>query len=226
MRVLIVDDELEVADLVARALREGAWACDVAASGAAALTAMGTVSYDVVVLDLGLPDMDGFAVCRTWRARGGTTPILMLTARGDLADRVNGLDAGADDYLAKPFAIEELSARLRALLRRPPSPLDVHLKLADVDLDPATREVRRSGKLVPLTAREYALLEYLMRNPDRVVTRAQILDHVWDDNFDPVGNVVDVLVGRLRRRLGAASLIHTVRGAGYKISAQGAPDAD
>ncbi|HEY2824934.1 MAG TPA: response regulator transcription factor [Gemmatimonadales bacterium] len=229
MRVLIVEDEAEVADLVARALREGAWACDVVGTGAAALAALGAVPYDVVVLDLGLPDMDGFAVCRSWRDRGGTTPILMLTARGDLPSRVVGLDAGADDYLTKPFAIEELSARLRALLRRPPSPLDVHLTLGDVDLDPATRDVRRAGQLIRLTAREYALLEYLLRNPDRVVTRAQILDHVWDDNFDPVGNVVDVLVGRLRRRLAVGkggSLIHTVRGAGYRLSAQEATDAD
>jgi DNA-binding response OmpR family regulator len=229
MRVLIVDDEPEVADLVARALREAAWACDIAATGSAALSALGTSEYDAVVLDLGLPDMDGFAVCRTWRARGGTTPILMLTARSDLADRVVGLDAGADDYLPKPFAIEELAARLRALLRRPLSPLGVHLTLADLDLDPATREVRRAGRLLQLTAREYALLEYLLRNPERVVTRSQILEHVWDDNFDPVGNVVDVLVGRLRRRLGSGaggSLIHTVRGAGYRLSAQRAPDAD
>ena len=229
MRVLIVEDEPEVADLVARALREGAWACDIVPTGTAALTALATTPYDAAVLDLGLPDMDGFQVCRTWRGRGGTTPILMLTARGDLPDRVLGLDAGADDYLTKPFAVEELSARLRALLRRPASPLDVHLRIADVDLDPATREVRRGGQLIKLTAREYALLEYLLRNPERVVTRAQILDHVWDDNFDPVGNVVDVLVGRLRRRLstsGAPSLIHTVRGAGYRLSAQGGRDDD
>src|SRR5690242_5003607 len=178
MRVLIVEDEPEVADLVARALREGAWACDIVPTGSAALAALATTPYDAAVLDLGLPDMDGFQVCRAWRKRGGTTPILMLTARGDLPDRVLGLDAGADDYLTKPFAVEELSARLRALLRRPSSPLTVHLRIADVDLDPATREVRRAGQLIKLTAREYALLEYLLRNPERVVTRAQILDHV------------------------------------------------
>jgi len=227
MRVLIIEDEPAVADLVARALREAAWACDVAATGTAGLEALAVTDYDAAVLAIGLADMDGFAVCRQWRARGGTTPILMLTARSGLADRVAGLDAGADDYLPKPFAIEELLARLRALTRRPASALDVQLRLADLALDTATRSARRGARPITLTAREYALLEYLLRAPHRVVSRADILEHVWDDNFDPVANAVDVLVGRVRRKVttaGERPLIHTVRGMGYILSDR-EPDA-
>ena len=221
MRVLIVEDEPAVADLLVRALREAAWAADVVRTGAAALEALAVSEYDLAVLDIGLPDMDGFEVCRLWRRRGGKTPVLMLTARAGLGDRVTGLDAGADDYLGKPFDVEELLARLRALARRPPSPLAVTLRIADLEVDTSSRAVQRAGKRIKLTAREYALLEYLMRNPRRVISRALILEHVWDDNFDPVGNVVDVLVGRVRRKVdvaGARPLIHTLRGAGYRLS--------
>ena len=221
MRVLVVEDEPEVADLVARAIREAAWACDVVGTGTAALSAMSLYPYDAVVLDLGLPDMDGMQLCRRARKSGAAMPIIMLTARDGLGDRVTGLDAGADDYLPKPFAIEELLARLRALMRRPPSPAEPTLRIADLELDPATRTARRNGHSISLTAREYALLEYLLRNPDRVVNRGQILDHVWDDNFDPVANAVDVLVGRLRRKIDqgrAVQLLHTVRGAGYVLT--------
>ncbi|MFQ5704743.1 MAG: response regulator transcription factor, partial [Gemmatimonadales bacterium] len=201
MRVLIVEDDLEVADLLVRTLREAAWAPDVTPTGAAALEALAVNEYDLMVLDIGLPDMTGIEVCRRWRERGGTTPVLMLTALSGLTDRVTGLDAGADDYLPKPFAIEELLARLRALARRPTPALDVILTLGDLELKPATRSVRRAGREIRLTAREFALLEYLMRKEGYVVTRAQILDHVWDDNFDPVANAVDVLVGRVRRKI-------------------------
>lgn len=228
MRVLIVEDETEVADLLRRTLREAAWAADVAATGKSALQALAVNDYDLVVLDVGLPDLDGFEVCRRWRSRGGRTPVLMLTARNALSDRVVGLDSGADDYLPKPFAVEELLARLRALSRRPPATLGVVYRFEDVELDTATRTARRAGRKIRLTAREYALLEYLLRNPNRVLERGQILEHVWDDNFDPVANAVDVLVGRVRRKLdpdGTWPLIHTVRGMGYMLSKQAPRDA-
>ena len=221
MRILIVEDDPALADLLCRTLREAAMAADVAATGNAGLTALTVNDYDLAVLDVGLPDLDGFEVCRQHRERGGKTPILMLTARGGLDDRIRGLDVGADDYLAKPFAIEELLARLRALARRPATPLDVVLQFADLELDTRSLTARRGGTSIRLTSREYALLEYLMRNPERVVSRAQILEHVWDDNFEPVANAVDVLVGRLRRRIhpnDAVSLIHTVRSRGYVLS--------
>ncbi len=229
MRVLVVEDEHEVADLLARALREAAWACDVAPTGGAALEALAVTPYDAVILDLGLPDINGLDVCRQWRERGGRAPVLMLTARDALGDRVNGLDAGADDYLSKPFAIEELLARLRALLRRPAGTAGPHLRIADLELDPATRTARRGDRDIVLTAREYALLEYLLRNPARVLSRSQILDHVWDDNFDPIANAVDVLVGRVRRKVSMAGdppLIHTLRGMGYMLSERAPPPDD
>ena len=228
MRVLIVEDEPDVADLLQRVLRQASWAPDLVTTGHAALTAMAVSPYDLVVLDLGLPDLDGAEVCRRFRAGGGHTPILMLTARGALTERVRGLDAGADDYLAKPFAAEELLARLRALARRPIATLPVALVFEDVVLAPESRTARRGGNEIRLSAREYALLEYLMRNPNRVLSRGQILEHVWDDNFDPVGNAVDVLIGRVRRKLdptGAAPLIHTMRGMGYLLAATPPGDA-
>jgi len=229
MRALVVEDEPEVADLIRRALAEAAWAADVFSAGSAALAALADNEYDVAVLDIGLPGIDGFEVCRRWRAQGGKTPILMLTARGAISSRVEGLDAGADDYLTKPFALEELLARMRALVRRPVMAVSTLLRLADLELDPASRTVRRAGAPVSLTTREFALLHYLLRRPGVVVTRAQILAHVWDDNFDPVGNAVDVLVGRVRRKVdppGSRPLIHTVRGAGYVMSDARPSDAD
>jgi DNA-binding response OmpR family regulator len=228
MRVLIVEDNPEVADLLRRALREAAWAPDVVGTGAGALAALAATEYDLAVLDVGLPDIDGFAVCKRWRATGGRTPILILTARDELSDRVAGLDAGADDYLPKPFAVEELLARLRALARRPPQALSVTLRMADLELDTASRTARRGGAMVRLTAREYALLEFLMRNPHRVVSRSQILDRVWDDNFDPVANAVDVLVGRVRRKVDTGPgprLLQTIRGSGYALSDREMGDA-
>jgi DNA-binding response OmpR family regulator len=229
MRVLVVEDESEVQEFLVRVLREAAWAADAASNGRRALDALTRGSYDLVVLDLGLPDIDGFEVCRAMRARGDRTPVLVLTARNAVNDRVRGLDAGADDYLAKPFAVSELLARLRALARRPAVALQPTLRLADLSLDPATHHADRAGRAITLTAREFALLEYLLRNPRRVVTRAQILDNVWDDNFDPVANAVDVLVGRVRRKIdmdGMMPLLHTVRGAGYILSERASGGAD
>ena len=228
MRVLIVEDEADLGDFLVRAIREATWAPDHVASGQEALQALAVTDYDLVVLDLGLPDFDGFEVCRRYRATGGRTPLLVLTARGGLTDRIRGLDAGADDYLSKPFAVEELLARLRALARRPPAAHDVVLRYADVTLSPATGTAARGGRSLQLTAREFALLHYLLRMPDRLLSRAQILEHVWDDNFDPIANAVDVLVGRVRRKLdpdGTAPLIHTVRGMGYMLSQHSPGDA-
>ena len=222
MRILIVEDDPDLADLLVRTVRQAAWAPDVATTGRSALDALPSQAYDLVILDRGLPDMDGVLVCREWRARGGKTPVLMLTARGALSERVEGLDSGADDYLVKPFAAEELLARLRALARRPDEALPVVLRFEDLEVDTATRTVRRGGRAIRYSAREYALLEYLMRHPNQVLDRGRILDHVWDDNFDPIGNSVDVLVGRVRRKLdpdGDHPLVHTVRGAGYILSA-------
>jgi DNA-binding response OmpR family regulator len=221
MRVLIVEDDPSVADLLDRTVRQATWAADIASSGRLALEALAVHPYDLVILDRGLPDMDGLAVCRRWRAAGGKAPVLVLTARGALTERVEGLDSGADDYLVKPFAAEELLARLRALARRPETPLPTVLRYEDVELDPAARVLRRGGRTLPCSAREFALLEYFLRNPNRVLDRARILDHVWDDNFDPIANAVDVLVSRVRRKLdpdGTRPLIHTVRGAGYMLA--------
>jgi DNA-binding response OmpR family regulator len=223
VRVLVVEDEPELAAFLGRTLREAAWAPDSVTTGEDALEALAVNDYDLVILDLGLPDLEGFEVCRRWRAQGGRTPILMLTARDVLADRVRGLDAGADDYLPKPFAVEELLARLRALARRPPATLPATLRFEDLELDTAARVAHRQGREIRLTAREYALLEYLMRNPNRVLDRGRILEHVWDDNFDPVANAVDVLVGRVRRKVdpdGQRPLIFTLRGMGYMLSAR------
>ena len=228
MRLLIIEDEPDLADFLCRAVRQATWAADVAHSGRAALEALAINPYDLVVLDLGLPDIDGFEVCRQYRARGGRAPLLVLTARDALSDRVRGLDAGADDYLTKPFAVEELLARLRALARRPPAAHDVVLRYADVELTPAAHTAARGGRPLRLTAREFALLEYFLRTPERVLSRGQILEHVWDDNFDPVANAVDVLVGRVRRKLdpdGTDPLIHTIRGAGYMLAADAPLDA-
>ena len=221
MRVLVVEDDAEVRDFLLRVIREAAWAPDGVSDGQAALDALARGPYDLVVLDVGLPDMDGCRVCQALRATGDRTPVLVLTARNAVNDRVRGLDAGADDYLAKPFAVSELMARLRALARRPVAALEPVLRLADLEFYSASRQAKRADTPLVLTPREVALLEYLLRNPRRVVSRSQILDHVWDDNFDPVANAVDVLVGRLRRKIdrdGLLPLLHTVRGIGYILT--------
>jgi two-component system, OmpR family, response regulator len=220
MRILVVEDDPELARLVHDGLERAGHGVDVARSGEAALEGVDDAEYDAIVLDVMLPGIDGFEVCRRLRHRGSGVPILMLTARDAVADRVAGLDAGADDYLVKPFAFAELLARLRALARRPAASLDSILKAGEIRLDPATRRVWRGDEEVELTRREFAVLDYLMRNPGRVVTRAMIVDRVWDYDFPNSTNVVDVHVGAIRRKLGdpaPGELIQTVRGVGYRL---------
>ncbi len=219
MRVLIVEDEHRIAARIGRALAEEAFAVDIASDGEIALERARLHEYDAIVLDLMLPKLDGLSVCRTLRREGKQTPILMLSARDMIEDRVRGLDAGADDYLVKPFAITELSARLRALQRRRQAggPA-VLLAVGDLNMDPATRTVHRAGQLIPVTGKEYALLEYFMRRAGAVLTRTMIAEHVWDFTFEQASNVVDVYVKHLRDKIdvpGAPSLIQAVRGVGY-----------
>ena len=220
MRVLVVEDEHRVAHYICQALVEESLAVEVAHYGPGALTLVAEHQYDAIVLDLMLPGLDGLAVCRRVRESRATTPILILSARDMVEDRVRGLDAGADDYLVKPFAVEELLARLRALLRRQSgkSPM---LTVGELQLDPTTRTARRGDRLIPLTLREYALLEYLMRRPDVVHTRTMIAEHVWEFPFDHASNVVDVYIKHLRDKIdgtGRPSFIQAVRGVGYVLS--------
>jgi DNA-binding response OmpR family regulator len=221
MRVLIVEDERRMATHVGRALAAEAFAVDIAGDGLKGLELARSYDYDAIVLDLMLPALDGLTVCRTLRAEGRHTPVLILSARDMIEDRVNGLDAGADDYLIKPFALAELTARLRALQRRRQATgIGVTMAVGDLTLDPASRTVRRGGRTITVTAREYALLEYLMRRAGCVLTRAMIAEHVWDFAFDQASNVVDVYVKHLRDKIdvpGEASLIQAVRGVGYVL---------
>ncbi|HEY7433548.1 MAG TPA: response regulator transcription factor [Methylomirabilota bacterium] len=224
MRILVVEDERKVAAFVRQGLVEEGHAVEVAADGAAALEAVEEgPPFDLVVLDVMLPKRDGLDVLKSLRALRIQTPVLLLTARDGVADKVAGLDAGADDYLAKPFAFEEFLARVRALLRRGRGRAEPVLRLADLSLDPATRAVLRAGRRLSLTAREYALLEYFLRNTGRVLTRPMITQHVWGMDWDPESNIVDVYVGYLRRKVdadGEPRLLQTVRGAGYMLSAE------
>lgn len=224
MRVLVVEDERRVALHIAQALTEESFAVDVAPDGERALALIETHQYDAVVLDLMLPRLEGLAVCRRMRQSGNRTPVLILSARDLVDDRVRGLDAGADDYLVKPFAIEELLARLRALLRRNTGSRSPVLSVGDLRLDPATRSVRRGSDPISLTAREYALLEYLMRHSGIVHTRTMIAEHVWDFPFDHASNVVDVYIKHLRDKIdteGRPSFIQAVRGVGYVLDDSG-----
>jgi heavy metal response regulator len=226
MRVLVVEDDLRIAEFIRKGLEEEGHAVDVAHDGDEALDWPAVVDFDAIVLDVMLPGRDGIEVCRTLRTRGVRTPILMLTARDTVDDRVAGLDSGADDYLVKPFAFAELLARLRALLRREPVLLGTMLEVADLSLDTVTRQVSRAGTAVSLTNKEYALLEYLMRHPNQVLTRTMIAEHVWNFDFDTGTNVIDVHIRYLRRKIDDPhdlKLIQTVRGAGYRISADAAP---
>jgi DNA-binding response OmpR family regulator len=220
MRILLVEDDAVIASSLSKGLREKAYAVDVATDGDAALSQAAINPYDAIVLDVMLPKRDGFAVCRELRHRGLTTPVLMLTARDAVRDRITGLDTGADDYLTKPFEFGELLARLRALLRRGPALAPAVLRVGDLELDTHAQRATRAGRDVALTTREYALLEFLARNAGRVVGRAEISDHVWDDNYDPVSNLIESYINRLRKKLdapGLPPLIHTRRGAGYVL---------
>jgi len=220
VRVLVVEDDPKMADLLRRALGREGYSVDVATTGEEALWAAREHPYDAMVLDGMIPPPDGFEVCRRLRAEEHWVPVLMLTARDRVEDRVSGLDAGADDYLTKPFALTELFARVRALVRRQPAERPTSLAVGDLDLDPASHEVRRGGQLVDLTPKAFALLEYLLRNRDRVVSRSELIEHVWDFAFDGGSNVVDAYVKRVRDAIdppGEPSLIETVRGSGYVL---------
>jgi two-component system OmpR family response regulator len=222
-RVLVVDDEPNIADVVAMALRYQGFAVETAGSGRDALAAVGEFRPHLMVLDVMLPDFDGFEVARRLGAQRGDVPIIFLTARDATEDKVRGLTAGGDDYVTKPFSLEELVARVRTILRRTgrAAPESGVLSFEDLELDEETREVTRSGTLVDLTATEYRLLRYLMLNPRRVMTRSQLLDHVWDYDFGGDGRVLETYVSYLRKKLDAhgPSLIHTVRGVGYALRA-------
>ena len=221
MRLLVVEDARKMSGLLQRAFREDGYAVDVQASGRDAVWMASECDFDAIILDVGLPDIDGFDVCRQLRARERWMPILMLTARDGVCDRVTGLDVGADDYLTKPFHIEELRARMRALIRRGPAERPTVLAVDDLRLDPAARTVHRNGTAVSLTAKEFAVLEYLMRHPGQVISRARFLEHVWDFARDGDSNIVDVYMRFLRdkidRPFGRRS-IETVRGAGYRLA--------
>ena len=222
MRVLIVEDEVRMASLIRRGLRNEGLAADVAGSGEDALWMAGAHDYDAIVLDVMLPGANGFETCRRLRGNGVWSPVLMLTARDAVADRVAGLDSGADDYLVKPFAFAELLARLRALARRGDPERPTVLEVGDLRLDPATRQVFRGSTEVKLSAKEFALLETFMRRPEEVLSRLHLLEHAWDFAYDNRSNVVDVYVRRLRRKVdepfGRTSL-QTVRGSGYRLRA-------
>ncbi len=226
MRILVAEDDLHMASLVARVLRESGHAVDVVGDGAEAVERALERSYDLIVLDILLPGLDGFAVCRRLRADGSGTPILMLSARSEITDRVRGLDLGADDYLPKPFAVGELRARVGALLRRRALPQQMTLTVGNIRLDRGRRSVNVEERHVELTAKEYALLEYLLLNRGRTVPRHEIAEHVWDETFDPLSNLIDVYVSRLRQKLDprgsrhSPSFLTTRRGEGYFV-----PDA-
>ncbi len=222
MRLLLVEDDPRIAHFVAKGLQEQAYAVDVVANGHNALYQVDINDYDVVILDVMIPGLDGFATCRAIRSAGKRMPILMLTARDATEDRIHGLDSGADDYLTKPFEFGELLARLRALLRRPTELRAPQIVVGDLVLDTASQTAMRGARAIPLTAKEYALLEFLARNAGRVMGRSEIAEHVWDESFDPFSNLIEVYVNRLRRKIDegtAKPLLQTRRGSGYVLAA-------
>lgn len=220
MRLLVIEDEKKIASFVERGLKEEHYAVDVAYDGEEGLFLAQTNPYDLIVLDIMLPKKDGISLCKELRDKKIDAPILMLTAKDKIEDKVSGLDAGADDYLTKPFAFEEFLARIKALLRRKRVDKSTILKVADLELDQLSHKVRRAGKGIILTSREYALLEYLMLHANQVVTRTMISEHVWNEDFDSFTNVIDVYVNYLRNKIDKdfkKQLIHTIRGTGYII---------
>jgi len=220
MRLLVVEDEKKVSSFIRKGLEEEGYAVDTALDGKTGLQMAMDGVHDLIVLDIHLPEMDGLSVLHELRKKKVSTPVLLLTVRANIEDKVLGLDAGADDYLTKPFAFQELLARVRALLRRQADAKLPVLRFADLALDPARRMVHRGSRKIDLTAKEYALLDYFMRNPGRVLTRTMIADHVWDYNFDSMTNIIDVYVNYLRRKIDSDrdnKLIHTVRGVGYVL---------
>ncbi len=223
MRILVIEDEKKTASFIRKALQTEGFSVDVLHDGAEALAALPQTPFDVVVLDIMLPGMDGLTVVRNWRDRGIRTPVLLLTARGEVSERVAGLDAGADDYLCKPFALDELLARVRALGRRSSDSKPVILQVGNLTLNTVTHEVRRGDSLIELSPREYRLLEYLMRSTGRICGRMAIVEKVWDYDFDPGSNLVDVYIMRLREKIDSAfqpKLLKTVRGVGYTLKAE------
>jgi DNA-binding response OmpR family regulator len=223
MRVLVVEDEPDIAQFISQGLDESGYAVDLAKDGAAGLDYFLAVEYDLILLDIMLPKIDGLHLLKELRNRNIQTPVLVLTARDDIGDRIKGLDAGADDYLVKPFSFSELLARMRALLRRPPLQVDTVLQVGTLVMDRVRREVRCANRLIELSPREFSLLEYLLRCPGQVLTRTQIAEHVWNFDFPGDFKVVDVYIGYLRRKLEQNEdhpLIQTIRGVGYRLSAQ------
>lgn len=223
MRILLVEDESAQARMLSKGLREHTYAVDVVADGEEALFRASINEYDLIILDVLLPKKNGYEVCRQLRAEGSSLPVLMLTARDAIGDRVKGLDTGADDYLTKPFDFKELLARVRALLRRGPALCRETIQIADLTIDTQARRAWRAGRSVELTAKEYALLDYLARHKNQVVGRAAISEHVWDENFDPFSNLIEVYIQRLRRKLDDGhplKLLRTRRGEGYMLTAE------
>ncbi|HXH48860.1 MAG TPA: response regulator transcription factor [Terriglobia bacterium] len=223
MRILLVEDEQSAARMLAKGLREHAYAVDVAGDGEDALYRTSINDYDLIILDVMLPRINGFEVCRNLRAEGVSVPVLMLTARDSVGDRIAGLDIGADDYLTKPFDFKELLARVRALLRRGPELHKETLQIGDLTINTQSRRVWRAGRPIDLTAKEYAMLDFLARHADQVIGRADIAEHVWDESFDPFSNLIEVYIQRLRRKIDdgqAKKLLRTRRGEGYMLTGE------
>ncbi|MCX6705638.1 MAG: response regulator transcription factor [Candidatus Woesebacteria bacterium] len=216
MRILVVEDEHKIANSIKRGLEQELFAVDVAYDGEEGYDLASSEDYDLIVLDLMLPKLDGVAICKKLRKEGVHVPILILTAKGQINDKVEGLDAGADDYLTKPFSFEELLARIRALIRRPHKAQNLELRIDNLQLNTTTYEVKRAGKIISLSNKEYSLLEYLMRHPNQILTKDQIITHVWNYEADILPNTVEVYIGYLRNKIGK-DLINTRRGFGYKI---------